>query len=216
MSNSATDFSGFRTVGAESRSCVALYGDSSRPIVEPKRRPSGFARLGALPYRQAGVKMNSVSDQPALKTGGVKRRLADEFPNRVRPAKFAHVVLTTPNLRRARDWYLEVLDGHVSYENDMVCFLSYDDERHRIGLVGVPGLVERPANSWGLDHLAFTYPTLGALLAHYTFLKSKGLTPYWPINHGPTLSFYYRAPDGNKVEMQYDVFGQLQERDAVV
>ncbi len=158
--------------------------------------------------------MNSVSDRPALKTGGVKRRLADEFPNRVRPAKFAHVVLTTPNLRRARDWYLEVLDGHVSYENDMVCFLSYDDEHHRIGLVGVPGLVERPANSWGLDHLAFTYPTLGALLAHYTFLKSKGLTPYWPINHGPTLSFYYRDPDGNKVEMQYDVFEKLEDLDA--
>jgi catechol-2,3-dioxygenase len=158
--------------------------------------------------------MNSVSDRPPLNTGGVKRHLADEFPNRVRPAKFAHIVLTTPNLRRARDWYLEVLDGHVSYENDMVCFLSYDDEHHRIGLVGVPGLVERPPNSWGLDHLAFTYPTLGALLAHYIFLKSKGILPYWPINHGPTVSFYYRDPDGNKVEMQYDVFAKLEDLDA--
>jgi catechol-2,3-dioxygenase len=140
--------------------------------------------------------------------------LADEFPNRVRPAKFAHVVLTTPNLRRARAWYLEVLDGHVSYENDMVCFLTYDDEHHRIGLVGIPGLVERPANSWGLDHLAFTYPTLGALLAHYSFLKSKSIMPYWPINHGPTISFYYRDPDGNKVEMQYDVFAEHKDLDA--
>ena len=158
--------------------------------------------------------MNSVSDRPPLNTEGVKRRLADEFPNRVRPAKFAHIVLTTPNLRRARDWYLEVLDGRVSYENDMVCFLSYDDEHHRIGLVGVPGLVERPPNSWGLDHLAFTYPSLGALLSHYIFLKSKGILPYWPINHGPTVSFYYRDPDGNKVEMQYHVFAKLEDLDA--
>jgi catechol 2,3-dioxygenase-like lactoylglutathione lyase family enzyme len=158
--------------------------------------------------------MNSVPDRHPFNAGGVKRRLADEFPNRVRPVKFAHAVLTTPNLRRARDWYLEVLDGHVSYENEMVCFLSYDDEHHRIGLVGIPGLVERPPNSWGLDHLAFTYPTLGALLAHYTFLKSKGVLPYWPINHGPTVSFYYRDPDGNKVEMQYDVFAKLEDLDA--
>jgi catechol 2,3-dioxygenase-like lactoylglutathione lyase family enzyme len=158
--------------------------------------------------------MNSVPDRHPFNAGGVKRRLADEFPSRVRPVKFAHAVLTTPNLRRARDWYLEVLDGHVSYENEMVCFLSYDDEHHRIGLVGIPGLVERPPNSWGLDHLAFTYPTLGALLAHYTFLKSKGVLPYWPINHGPTVSFYYRDPDGNKVEMQYDVFAKLEDLDA--
>jgi catechol 2,3-dioxygenase-like lactoylglutathione lyase family enzyme len=158
--------------------------------------------------------MNSVPDRHPFNAVGVKRRLADEFPNRVRPVKFAHAVLTTPNLRRARDWYLEVLDGHVSYENEMVCFLSYDDEHHRIGLVGIPGLVERPPNSWGLDHLAFTYPTLGALLAHYTFLKSKGVLPYWPINHGPTVSFYYRDPDGNKVEMQYDVFAKLEDLDA--
>ena len=158
--------------------------------------------------------MNSVPDRHPFNAGGVKRRLADEFPNRVRPVKLAHIVLTTPNLRRARDWYLEVLDGHVSYENEMVCFLSYDDEHHRIGLVGVPGLVEKPPNSWGLDHLAFTYPTLGALLAHYTFLKSKGVLPYWPINHGPTVSFYYRDPDGNKVEMQYDVFAKLEDLDA--
>jgi catechol 2,3-dioxygenase-like lactoylglutathione lyase family enzyme len=157
--------------------------------------------------------MSTVSDRP-IAEARVKRRLADEFPTRVRPVKFAHVVLTTPDLPRARKWYLEVLDGHVAYENDMVCFLSYDDEHHRIGLVGVPGLVERPLNSWGLDHLAFTYPTLGSLLAHYTYLKGKGLTPYWPINHGPTISFYYRDPDGNKVEMQYDVFENLDDLDA--
>jgi catechol 2,3-dioxygenase-like lactoylglutathione lyase family enzyme len=143
-----------------------------------------------------------------------KRRLADEYPSRVRPSKLAHIVLTTPDLPRARSWYLKVLDAHVAYENDRVCFLSYDDEHHRLGLIGLPKLVERPPNSWGLEHIAFSYSTLGALLAQYSFLKSQSIEPYWTINHGPTISFYYKDHDGNKVEMDYDVFRTLAEVDA--
>jgi catechol 2,3-dioxygenase-like lactoylglutathione lyase family enzyme len=153
--------------------------------------------------------MSAVSERPRA-----ARRLADEFPNRVRPSKLAHVVLTTPDLPRARNWYLNVLDAHVAFENDKVCFLSYDDEHHRIGLIGLPKLVERPPNSWGLEHLAFSYSTLGALLAQYSYLKSQGIAPYWTINHGPTISFYYRDHDGNKVEMDYDVFPTAAEVDA--
>jgi catechol-2,3-dioxygenase len=158
--------------------------------------------------------MGAATDRPAAMENHIRRRIADEYPNRVRPCKFAHAVLTTPNLPRARRWYLNAFDGRVAYENDMVCFLTYDDEHHRIGLLGMPGLVERPPNSWGLEHLSFTYPTLGALLAQYSYLKSQGITPFWPINHGPTISFYYRDPDGNKVEMQYDVFPTVAETDA--
>jgi catechol 2,3-dioxygenase-like lactoylglutathione lyase family enzyme len=153
--------------------------------------------------------MSTVTERPRA-----KGRLAGEYPNRVRPSKLAHLVLTTPNLPRARSWYLNVLDAHVAFENDKVCFLSYDDEHHRIGLIGLPNLVERAPSTWGLEHLAFSYPTLGALLAQYSYLKSQGIAPYWTINHGPTISFYYRDPDGNKVETDYDVFPTVAEVNA--
>jgi hypothetical protein len=106
---------------------------------------------------------------------------------------------------------LKALDAHVGYENDMVCFVTYDDEHHRIGLLSMPGLAAAPTNAYGLDHLAFTYATLGALLANYKRLKRIGIEPYWAINHGPTISMYYRDPDGNKVETQYDVFDSAAE-----
>lgn len=127
------------------------------------------------------------------------------------PIKFAHVVLKTPDLGRARDWYLQFLQGHVVYENDMVCFVTYDEEHHRVGLASMPGLAAAPANAYGLDHLAFTYGSLGALLANYRRLQRLGVAPYWTINHGPTISMYYRDPDGNKVEAQYDVFRTAEE-----
>jgi catechol 2,3-dioxygenase-like lactoylglutathione lyase family enzyme len=155
------------------------------------------------------MKMSAVTETPRA-----TRRLAKEFPDRVRPYKFAHVVLTTPNLPRARQWYLNVFDARVAYENDKVCFLTYDDEHHRIGLIAMPNLVERPPNSFGLEHMAYSFQTLGALLSQYKYLKSQGIMPFWTINHGPTISFYYRDPDGNKVEMDYDVFPTVAETNA--
>jgi len=139
------------------------------------------------------------------------RVLDAENPGPIRPAKFAHVVLKTPNLKRARDWYLTLLQGRVGYENDMVCFVTYDDEHHRVGLLAMPGLVAPPPNAYGLEHLAFTYRSLGTLLANYRRLKRHGVEPYWTINHGPTISMYYRDADGNKVETQYDVFATADE-----
>ena len=139
------------------------------------------------------------------------RVLDAENPGPIRPAKFAHVVLKTPNLKRTRDWYLTLLQGRVGYENDMVCFVTYDDEHHRVGLLALPGLVAPPPNAYGLEHLAFTYGSLGTLLANYRRLKRLGVEPYWTINHGPTISMYYRDPDGNKVETQYDVFATADE-----
>lgn len=139
------------------------------------------------------------------------RSLDVEFPEATRPAKFAHLVLRTPDLRRARNWYLQLLDAHVSFENDMICFVTYDDEHHRVALVAIPGLAAAPPDAYGLDHLAFTYASLGALLANYRRLKRIGIEPYWAINHGPTISMYYRDPDGNRVETQYDVFQSAAE-----
>jgi catechol 2,3-dioxygenase-like lactoylglutathione lyase family enzyme len=139
------------------------------------------------------------------------RVLDAENPGPIHPAKFAHVVLKKPNLKRARDWYLTLLQGRVGFENDMVCFVTYDDEHHRVGLLTIPGLVAPPPNAYGLEHLAFTYGSLGTLLANYRRLKRLRVEPYWTINHGPTISMYYRDPDGNKVETQYDVFATADE-----
>jgi len=49
----------------------------------------------------------------------------------------------------------------------------------------------------GVNHVAYTYANLGDLLDTYARLKQLGITPYWPIHHGVTLSFYYQDPDWN-------------------
>lgn len=134
------------------------------------------------------------------------RKLPDSTSEAVRPGKLAHVVLRARDLQRSRAWYLTVLQARPAFENEAVCFLTYDDEHHRIGLIGRPELDHGADSHAGLDHIAFTYATLGELLATYRRLADEGITPYWTINHGPTISMYYKDPDGNRLELQYDVF----------
>jgi catechol 2,3-dioxygenase-like lactoylglutathione lyase family enzyme len=139
------------------------------------------------------------------------RTLPDATAYPVRPAKLAHVVLRVSDLPRSRAWYLEVLQAWPAFENEMLSFLTYDDEHHRIGLIARPNLGCADDESSGLEHVAFTYATLDRLLATFRRLKRTGIVPYWTINHGPTLSLYYKDPDGNRVELQYDVFAREED-----
>ncbi len=122
------------------------------------------------------------------------------------PARLAHFVVRTARYDETVQWYRTVLGAAVVFANPMLTFMTYDDEHHRVAVVHIPGLPDATAASAGLDHIAFTYGSLGDLLHTYRRLASEGITPYWCINHGPTTSMYYRDPNGLQVELQIDNF----------
>jgi catechol-2,3-dioxygenase len=125
---------------------------------------------------------------------------------RVAPIKFAHIVFRTSRFEDMLDWYKTVLEAEVVIRTDFLSFLTYDDEHHRIGIANIAGLSERSPHSTGVEHCAFTYASVDDLVSTYERLRFEGIEPYWCINHGPTLSFYYRDPDMNQVELQIDIF----------
>src|SRR6266566_690654 len=124
----------------------------------------------------------------------------------ISPAKFAHFVLRTGQFDKMAEWYKTVLAARIVFRDERLCFLSYDDEHHRLALIQMPGLAPRDPESAGTDHVAYSYRDLGELLATYRRLKAHGILPHWPINHGVTTSMYYRDPDNNRVELQIDNF----------
>lgn len=126
--------------------------------------------------------------------------------------KFAHVVLQTSRLPEMRDWYCEVLEAHVVYEGHGLCFVTFDDEHHRIAFMGSPTpLAPRNPQAAGMHHTAYTFDSLGDLLERYQSLKDKDIEPKVPIQHGVTTSLYYQDPDGNFVELQIDNFATSDE-----
>ncbi len=118
--------------------------------------------------------------------------------------RLAHIALQTAQLPVLRDWYLEVLDAHVVFENDMLCLMTFDEAHHRIAMRQLPQPSPRTSRTVGLGHHSYTFAGLTGLLAKYEALKEAGIHPYLPVQHGITTSIYYRDPDGNLAELQIE------------
>jgi len=127
------------------------------------------------------------------------------------PVKLAHFVLKTSNYNAMVDWYVKVLNARIVLAKPHVSFLTFDEEHHRLAIVNAPRLGLHNPNTCGMDHIAFTYNSLGELLATYKRLARERIYPRWPFNHGNTISLYYQDPDGNRVELQVDIFPTARE-----
>lgn len=138
----------------------------------------------------------------------------ENTPAVISPARLAHLVFRTPRYDAMVAWYTAVLGARTVFSDAMLTFLTYDDEHHRVAFVNLPQLADLDPGAAGVDHVAFTYNSLGDLLATYERLKAAGILPVWCINHGPTTSMYYSDPDGTRVELQIDNFATSEALEA--
>jgi catechol-2,3-dioxygenase len=116
-------------------------------------------------------------------------------------------------------WYTTVFGAKVQFQNAGLAFLTYDDEHHRFAIVDMavfqPTTTEMESRGEiGVDHVAYTYGSLRDLLDNYARLKEEGISPYWCIHHGVTVSLYYADPDGNQNELQVDCYESAEDANA--
>ena len=146
-------------------------------------------------------------------------------PASIAPYKLSHAVLRTAHLDETIRHYELLLSTRIVFDgrpNGVA--LTYDEEHHRLALIAVPGAApadhgpgdqihvadasdavgEDRSAAAGLEHLAFTFESLGALLSTYVRAKAGGMKPVYSRNHGATLSLYYADPDGHKNELLVD------------
>ena len=128
-----------------------------------------------------------------------------------KPTQLAHVVFQTRRFDEMLNWYQTALEVDIRFKQDLLAFLSFDSEHHRIALVNLSiadpeDKAKLSAGRGTVEHVSFTYASLNVLLENYTRLKDLNIEPYWCIHHGMTLSMYYGDPDGNQLEFQIDIY----------
>ena len=126
----------------------------------------------------------------------------------IRPA-FHHVTIKTSRLHQIVDWYCTVIGAEVTFRDANNAWTTNDEANHRVAFLSVPGLDDDPdkARHNGMHHSAFEYASFADLMASYERLKGEGILPAFCLDHGLTISMYYKDPEGNFVELQADNFG---------
>ena len=119
-----------------------------------------------------------------------------------------HVHLKVADLERA----LEVWCGVLGFElmqrfGDSAAFVSAGGYHHHIGLNTwqSAGGSAPPADATGLFHVAIRYPTRTGLADALRRLDDAGVPLTGASDHGVSEALYLDDPDGNGVELYYDV-----------
>ena len=94
--------------------------------------------------------------------------------------------------------------GHVNHHDLALCQLPKGD-------AGQPADWDLYPNRPGINHIAITLPDREAFLQQLAFLREKGVKFHRRINHGMTHSVYISDPDGNGIEVLYELAPEVWE-----
>jgi len=119
-----------------------------------------------------------------------------------------HVTIKTSRLDEMIKWYEFVVGANVQFRDQGAAWMTNDVANHRVAFLSVPGLSNDPQKTQhnGMHHLAFEYDNFEDLMSSYDRMRKGSVEPAFCLDHGLTMSLYYRDPEGNFVELQSDNF----------
>src|SRR5690349_414280 len=129
--------------------------------------------------------------------------------------KLGHVLLRVSDEEKARWFYCDVL-GLKLAERDPEhggLFTTLGESFHNLDVARHPNpdQAQRPSkDQLGLVHLAFQVERYQDLKAAYTTLLDNGIAIERATDHENQRSLYFRDPDGNGVEIYYELPMALQ------
>ena len=125
-----------------------------------------------------------------------------------RPKHLGHVNIFVRNAERSREWYADVLGLHTyDIRPGRAAFMAADVEKsHEIALIQVGDDAPGPAKGQvGLNHMAWMMESLDDLKEQFHRLKARGVPIERVSDHGISIGIYFRDPDGNGVEVSYEL-----------
>jgi catechol 2,3-dioxygenase-like lactoylglutathione lyase family enzyme len=119
----------------------------------------------------------------------------------VQPSSICHVVLNTPSIDRAADFYTDMLGFRISdWSEHQMVFLRCDSKHHAVSFNQAPHA--------SLNHVAYLVSGVDDIMRGVSNLKKHGVDPSWgPGRHGPgnNIFCYFKDPAGYVTEYTSDI-----------
>ena len=125
-----------------------------------------------------------------------------------KPGKLGHVNIFVRNAERSRDWYEDLLGLHTQgFRPGRAAFMTSDlGNSHEIALIEVGDDAPGPQRGQvGLNHMAWYMGSLNDLKEIYFRIKEKNINIERISDHGHAIGIYIRDPDGNGIEVSYEM-----------
>lgn len=124
---------------------------------------------------------------------------------------FSHFGMYVTDVKKMEDFYTRILDFTVTDRGDLsgpngpmnLVFLSRDpDEHHQIVLIS-----GRPSDMGfnPINQISLKADSLGTLRAMHELLIREGARNITPVTHGNAVSIYVNDPEGNRLELYFDL-----------
>ncbi len=124
------------------------------------------------------------------------------------PKYLGHVNIYVRNAERSHTWYEDVLGLHTyDFIPGRAAFMSADlEQSHEVALIQVGDDAPlQQKGQVGLNHMAWMMHSLDDLKELYQRVKEKNVTIDHVADHGISIGIYLRDPDGNGVEISYEL-----------
>ena len=124
------------------------------------------------------------------------------------PKGLGHVNIFVRNAEKAREWYEDLLGLHTyGFTPGSAAFMSADlGNSHEVALTEVGENAAGPmAGQGGLNHMAWYMDSLDDLAELYHRVKEKNIKIDRVSDHGHAIGVYIRDPDGNGIELSYEM-----------
>lgn len=132
----------------------------------------------------------------------------------IRLKKLGHVQLRVTNLERSKAFYRDVLGFRVAEQDPQHgdLFMTLGEDFHTLDMAQheSPETAKGPSRPIGVAHIAFQVASYAALCEAYRALQEHGVVIERAMDHINQRSIYFVDPDGNRLEIYYEMPGALQ------
>jgi catechol 2,3-dioxygenase len=142
-----------------------------------------------------------------------------------RPAGVNHLVLNVADIERSHHFWTELMGfefvSSMQLGSEMRFYRAGPGHHHDVAIVQVKEPpTEEPPTKWrpsarrmGVNHIAIGYPDSESFVRQLEHLQANGVTFQMRGNHGMTHSAYIADPDGNGIEVLYELPADVWEGD---